>query len=145
MKHPVLRSFLHRALPLALLQLTACQTTESDRDLFLQADADRDGRLSLAEVKAVGLPRLFARFDPDGDGTVSLSDVRAVQPDFDAQEFSARDLNRDGRVTFAEYRQVAEKQSVLEGLFAQIDTNRDGFIDRRESDAWTGSLERPPH
>ena len=125
------------------IMLPACQTTETDRDLFKQADADEDGRLSLAEVKAVGLPRLFARFDRDGDGSVTLADIRAVQPEFDEKEFTSRDLNHDGRVTYAEYRQVAEHKTVLTDYFKKIDANGDGFIDRREAEAYTASQEAP--
>ncbi len=121
--------------------LSACQTTETDRDLFLQADGDKDGRLSLAEVKAVGLPRLFGRFDRDGDGSVTLADIRSIEPDFDEKEFTSRDLNHDGHVTFAEYRQIAEHKTSLIGLFKTIDSNQDGFIDRKEAAAYTAALE----
>lgn len=122
--------------------LSGCQTTETDRDLFLQADGDKDGRLSMAEVKAVGLPRLFGRFDRDGDGSVTLADIRAIEPDFDEKEFTSRDLNRDGHVTYAEYRQVAEHKTSLIALFKKIDTNQDGFIDRKEAAAYTAALEK---
>jgi len=119
----------------------ACRSVETDRDLFLDADTNKDKQLSLGEVKALGLPRLFARFDTDGDGSVSLAEARAVQPDFDEKEFPSRDLNRDGRVTYAEYRQVAEHKTSLIKLCKKIDANKDGFIDGKEAEAYTAELE----
>lgn len=126
----------HHFIPgLMAVALAACQTVETDRDLFVKCDTDKDGRLSINEVCTMGYPRLYGRFDPDGDGRVTLADVKARQPDFDAKLFAERDLNHDGTVTFAEYCQVADYKGTLPELFAKMDTNGDGYLDKTEAQA----------
>ncbi len=124
----------------AICALASC-ATPSDRQLYLQADTNHDGRLSLAEVNAVGMPRVFAHFDTDGDGSVTLVEAREVEPEFPAQEFNQRDLNHDGKVSYSEYEIVAKSHGGLKKLFAKVDTNGDGFIDKAEADAYVDKLE----
>ncbi len=121
--------------------LTGCQTTETDRDLFVKADSDKDGKLTLKEVNTMGLPRLFGRFDGNADGFVTMAEANAVEPGFDPALFTERDLNKDGKVSFEEYRQVAERKGVLKEKFAAIDTNHDGCIDKTEAEAYAAALE----
>lgn len=131
----------HHLIPgLMAVALAACQTIETDRDLFVKCDTNKDGRLSCDEVCTMGYPRLFGRFDPDGDGRVTLADVKARQPDFDPKLFAERDLNHDGTVTFAEYCQVADRKGGIPELFAKMDTNGDGYVDKTEAQAHATSL-----
>jgi Ca2+-binding EF-hand superfamily protein len=133
-----------RSLPiLAALGLAAC-TTPSDKDLYREADKNKDGRLTLAEVNAVGLPRLFNRYDTNGDGSVTLEEARSVDPGFPEKEFSSRDLNKDGKVTYAEYDKVAQARGGLKKQFSAIDTNHDGYIDKAEADAYVAKMEATP-
>lgn len=124
----------------ATLGLASC-AAPSDKDLYREADKDKDGRLTLAEVNAVGLPRLFHRFDTDGNGSVTLAEARAVDAEFKDKEFTTRDLNKDGKVTYAEYDKVAQAKGGLKKQFAAIDTNKDGFIDKAEADAHVEKME----
>lgn len=130
----------HVTLGLLALALASCKTAETDRDLFVKCDTDKDGRLSCAEVCTMGYPRLFGRFDTDGDGRVTLAEVKALQPDFDSKLFAECDLNHDGIVTFEEFCQVAERKGAIQEAFAKLDTNRDGFIDKTEAQAHVTSL-----
>jgi Ca2+-binding EF-hand superfamily protein len=130
----------HFTLGLLALALTACQTIETDRDLFVKCDTDKDGRISLDEACTMGYPRLFGRFDNDGDGRVSLSEVKVREPDFDPKLFAERDLNHDGTVTFAEYCKVADRKGAIPELFAKVDTNGDGYIDKTEAKASVAAL-----
>ncbi len=131
------------SLGLLALSLAACQTMETDRDLFVKCDTNKDGRLSCNEVCTAGYPRLFGRFDTDGDGRVTLADVKARQPDFDPKLFAERDLNGDGTVTFEEYSKVADRKGGIPKLFAKVDTNGDGFIDKAEAQAHAASQAAP--
>jgi Ca2+-binding EF-hand superfamily protein len=116
--------------------LASCATTETDRDLFIQSDTNKDGQLSLAEVNQAGLPRLFSIFDGDGNGSVTLAEARKVAPKFDEKMFIERDLNRDGKVTYAEYEYVARRKGVLTKAFAEVDSNRNNVIEKPEAEAY---------
>lgn len=122
--------------------LASCATTETDRDLFIQADTNKDGRLSLAEVNKAGLPRLFNRFDLNRDGSVTLAEAREVEPGFDEKEFVGRDLNRDGKVTYPENEKVALRKGGLKKQFAEVDTNGDDVIDPAEAEAYVARREK---
>ncbi len=125
----------------ALLLLASCATQETDRDFFIKADANKDGRLSLEEVNKEGLPRLFNRFDGNGDGSVTLVEARVVEPGFDEKVFASRDLNKDGKVTMAENEKVALSRGGLKKQFAEVDTNHDGVIEKAEAEAYVAKTD----
>ena len=121
--------------------LASCATRETDRDCFIKADTNKDGRLSLDEVNKEGLPRLFDRFDGNGDGAVTLAETRQVDPGFEENVFAERDLNKDGKVTLAENEKVALSRGGLRKQFAEVDTNRDGIIEKTEAEAYIARTE----
>lgn len=116
-------------------------STESDRDLFLEADKNKDGQLTLAEMNAVGLPRLYNRFDKNQDGVVTLKEAREVDPNFAAKHFSERDLDSNGRVSWAEYNVIAKERGGLKKHFAMVDANGNGAINQAEAHAYVEKLE----
>ncbi|RDZ27825.1 hypothetical protein [Lysobacter silvisoli] len=103
------------------------------------ADADGDGRLSMAE--AAKLPKLgdqFAAIDRNRDGYLVRSELRAYhdsqRPQREAerakrfdQRFAEADANRDGKLSKAE---VGEKMPHLAKAFAFMDEDRDGYLTR---------------
>ena len=125
--------------------LASCATTETDRDLFIQTDTNKDGQLSLAEVNKAGLPRLFRIFDVDGNGSVTLAEARRVDSGFDAKMFNERDLDHDGKVTWAENEKVAMSKGGLRKQFAEVDTNRNGIIEKAEAEAYVARHDAGQH
>jgi len=121
---------------LGLALLASCASRETDRDLFVKADTNKDGSLSLEEVNRAGLPRLFNRFDVNGDGSVTLVEAREVEPGFDGKLFGERDTNGDGKVSYAEYEKGALRKGGLKKPFAEVDTNGDGTISKAEAEAF---------
>ena len=85
-------------------------------NLFREADVDRDGRLTPAELTTLpgpSIPALFALADPDGNGAVTAAELAALL-----------DLQAEA---VASHVQVG----VLDhgrGLFEAIDTDRDGCL-----------------
>lgn len=103
---------------------------------FVEADVDNDGRLSRLEFDSVR-ETLFARLDANRDGRLTLQEMRELRPD-DAprarrrpdrdrlSKLRAIDLNHDRAIDIGEFRAMGA------GRFAALDANRDGFITRDE-------------
>jgi hypothetical protein len=50
--------------------------------------------------------------------------------------FTERDLDHDGKVTWAENEKVAMSKGGLKKQFAEVDTDRDGMIEKAEAEAY---------
>lgn len=100
---------------------------------------------------------LLAASDADGDGTVSLDEVLLVVDSLAADTapviatatamFEAIDMNGDGRISGAEYRQLIEtwtgQPTDTDEVFALLDSDRDGHLSLGEfvvlwTEFWVG-------
>jgi Ca2+-binding EF-hand superfamily protein len=117
------------------------KTTDEIVDNLLKAmDTDKDGKISRAEAKAK-LAEAFDKIDTNKDGYLDRQELRVFaqrilaagggvpKQGFGPQgpDFDALDKNADGRLTRDEL-----KGTPWAVRFDEIDTDRNGYIDRRE-------------
>lgn len=111
-------------------------------------DVDGDGRISFEEFQAARLA-WFDRADTNRDGVLSLSELRALRPDTGERRGGLRRLQagNDARGT-GELRQIMRGGSLHrtdfvalgERRFARLDLNGDGYLDQGELDAARAQL-----
>jgi Ca2+-binding EF-hand superfamily protein len=113
-------------------------------NLLKQFDTDKDGKISRKEAKGQILA-IFDQFDTNKDGFLDRTELRALAERMQANQkgippkggpgpaydFDALDKNADGRLTKEEL-----KGTPLYDRFAEIDTDGNGMIDRREFEAF---------
>jgi len=104
------------------------------KELLQEFDLNKDGKVSFEEFKTVlkkykdidddHLKQKFTSMDKDKNGTLEPAELLC--------EF---DLNKDGKVTFDEFKKVINKfkgEGSLKKRFDSYDKNHDGFLDASE-------------
>ena len=116
---------------LAAACLAACQTTQKS-DVFTLIDSDSNGQLTLEEVETYGFKRMFNRFDKNKDNVITVEDLESADPNL----MRLRDLDGDGRITYAEYSTAGHQQGTVKKLFDMADTDGNGLISKGEERAY---------
>ncbi|MGB1338545.1 EF-hand domain-containing protein [Planktomarina sp.] len=117
----------------------------ASRPDFSQLDANGDGQITQAEVKAFGATQ-FAEADTDGDGSLTLEELTARAKADRAKKMGKRAkrmlkrLDSDGNGTI-ELAEMEEKQGGMR-MFDRMDENEDGVISQEEFDAKKGKRHR---
>ncbi|MEZ5810903.1 MAG: acid-shock protein [Rhizobiaceae bacterium] len=98
---------------------------------FERADADNSGDLTFEEFSAAFNERLDG-MDADGDGTMTVEEIAAEVMQRRAERMAKRIISRydtdgDGKLT------VAEIESHQKKLFALLDGNDDGKLEKEEA------------
>ena len=112
---------------------------------FSQLDANGDGQITQAEVKAFGAAE-FAKADADGDGSLTLEELTARAKTDRVRKMDKRAkrelkrLDSDGNGTI-ELAEMEEKQGGMR-MFDRMDENEDGVISQEEFDAKKGKRHR---
>ncbi len=122
-------------------------------EMWKKADTDGDGFLSLAEFSAMERPsrlpqakreEIFNRIDKNGDGKVSPDEMPKVPPRR-MPPLEQVDLDKDGRIVFAEFQKLGFVARLPEerqrGIFSRMDRDGDGALtpkDRPKSDGRDG-------
>src|SRR4051794_11671316 len=98
-------------------------------NLFEQADADHDGKLTRTELDAFAADAL-KRFDKDGDGRLSLEEFQGLWLELtrplEVRAFQFLDRNGEGKVT------AQELQRPLDRLFDHLDRKGAGYVTEDE-------------
>lgn len=112
---------------------------------MMQADTDKDGRISKAEAAAEPkLAQRFAEMDVNKDGYLDRSDRELRQREHREKWFADADANKDGKLSKTEmdassakrrteFQQKAQARSAER--FQKMDKNGDGSISREEMSA----------
>lgn len=108
---------------------------------FDDVDADADGKITAAEMKAYADAR-FAAADTDKDGFLNAEEMQAhmlAQASARMQERSARmiemmDADSDGKISAAEMQAGPRKGDRFERMLSRLDKDEDGAISRAEMD-----------
>ena len=107
------------------------ETLAKVSDLMTEADLNRDGKTSRAELNQ-HRAQMFAKLDRNEDGVIEQKDApkillarRKFMPAFE-QAKSIFDSNNDERVTLDEWNRADPD------VFAMLDSNEDGLVTRSE-------------
>lgn len=102
---------------------------------FATVDADKDGKVTPAEIEAARTARLKAA-DTNGDGFFDAAELEAMgmarmktrAADMAAKRIERQDRDGDGKLSMAEM----APQSPQERMFARMDTDKDGALSEAE-------------
>ncbi len=128
-------------LGIAALALAACQSPAPAPDRFAQADRDGNGALTAAEVSDYFVNAIFDARDTDKDGRITKAEWNPQMDAVEAREFVLRDTNNDGAVTREEATAYARRRGLYTKETREADTNKDGLLSRAEVTAYYASKE----
>jgi len=138
---------------------------EFHEQIWEESDTDKDGKLSLAELTTDGVVEestraTFAAADTNGDGFLNkeesfgffhMENVPAVEHAVAKFEMKINDKDGDDKLNMDEFEQMyikadedeeeeavdaTETKEVAKEMFIHLDTNKDGFIDAKEMQAY---------
>lgn len=95
---------------------------------FAEKDADKDGKLSRAEVAKMP-DAVFARIDANHDGFLTPDELAQAHGGHGEKRFLRADTNGDGLISRDEALARSDKR------FARLDTNGDGVLTQEEMSA----------
>lgn len=110
---------------------------------FAEMDADKDGKVTRAEIDAIRVERQKA-MDPDGDGFITATEMKAHAADqakaraeaMVDRMFARLDADKDGKLSAAEALSgPMAGGNGIDRMFDRVDGDGDGVISQAEYDA----------
>ncbi|HSH38715.1 MAG TPA: EF-hand domain-containing protein [Chthoniobacterales bacterium] len=130
---------------IAVLVLSACQTTKapSSAEGFAQADSNKDARLDRGEASDYYVTSLFTGRDENRDGKLTWEEWKVLGHKESKAGFNAADKDKDGSLSLEEARVFGRKSGAFADTFRQADTDRDGYVTLEEARNLYASTEGP--
>ncbi len=122
------------------IDLAEMQAVRPDYSIekFNAADANHDGQLSDDEwPSGRGKRHRYGSIDADKDGNYTLEELHTAHPDLSKESYASFDSNSDGKVS-----QDEVKVSIGSKLFENMDTDGDGGISQSEMRTVRSSVTR---
>ena len=123
---------------------TAGSASGATPDRFAQADSNHDGMLSPDEASDYFVGQIFASRDFNHDGKLTWEEWNVPGADQSKAKFNAADKDKDGSLSLQEALAYGRKRHAFEKEFKKADTNHDGFVSRKEAQAFQADTEGPP-
>ena len=103
--------------------------TNTAPTVFQSADTNSDGRVSQTEFAGHIKKSTFEKLDTDNDGMITLEEWKAADLSPEAQKnFEAMDKDRNGRISYPEFSDMADWKSALNDSFKSLDRDRDSHL-----------------
>lgn len=103
---------------------------------FAMMDANKDGKVSAAE-HAAGARSMFEQMDADRDGKVTAAEMSAAQLAVTGRHAEKSDMSAADKIKTVDADGDAiltadEHAKASASMFATMDTNKDGFLSKKE-------------
>jgi Ca2+-binding EF-hand superfamily protein len=108
------------------------QPSLTPRQMMEVADRNDDGRIDRVEF-LMQMSDAFYLVDPDKDGSITFAEYRQVMAGADAKRLQGADRNKDGKVSLDEFRKAIAQD------FDVADRNDDGVLDLPEVEGFLRS------
>lgn len=111
--------------------LSSCQTVP-DAD-FLAADANKDRAIDKAELDQHVANRFMRSYDSNKDGGITFAEWKAVYPEADRAKYQRRDTDKNGKITMPELLVVLREHPTFGNLMQTLDKNGDKLVQPSEA------------
>lgn len=98
-----------------------------------RADLNKNGKISTEELNKALVKAVFEAADENRDGSVTFEEWKQVFPDSTKKKFQAHDLGKNGSFTLEEALTYCKKHKTFDKLVGKVDSNGDGIIDKEEA------------